>query len=104
MVTVGIAAVTALSILGLSHAFAPATSACEVYVSGYYRSNGTYVSGHYRTCANSTPWDNWSTTPNTNPYTGERGYRDPFYDSYRAPSYRSPSSTSSSTCFFWWSC
>jgi hypothetical protein len=57
--------------------------ACDSYVNGYYRDNGTYVSGHYRSCANSTTSDNWSTRGNTNPYTGEQGTHDP----YRYPSY-----------------
>jgi hypothetical protein len=43
------------------------------YVSGYYRSNGTYVQGYYRTVANNTVYDNYSTYPNVNPYTGATG-------------------------------
>ncbi|MBS1646735.1 MAG: hypothetical protein JST67_05295 [Bacteroidetes bacterium] len=43
------------------------------YVSGYTKSNGTYVQGHRRTVANNTPYDNYSTAPNINPYTGKRG-------------------------------
>lgn len=45
----------------------------DVYVSGYYRSNGTYVQGHYRTAPNSTINDNYSTVGNVNPYTGKAG-------------------------------
>jgi hypothetical protein len=33
---------------------------CTVQVNGYYRSNGTYVRGHTRTCANNTVTDNYS--------------------------------------------
>ncbi len=44
-----------------------------VYVSGYLKSNGTYVEPHYRTSPNSTKIDNWSTSPNVNPYTGVQG-------------------------------
>ena len=44
-----------------------------VYVNGYYRSNGTYVQGHYRTTPNNTVYDNYSTYPNVNPYTGQTG-------------------------------
>lgn len=44
-------------------------------VNGYYRNNGTYVQGHQRTNPNSTNWDNYSTRGNTNPYTGDTGYR-----------------------------
>ncbi len=43
----------------------------EVYVSGYYRSNGTYVNGHYRTSPNSTRLDNYGCTGN--PHTGNPG-------------------------------
>ena len=42
-------------------------------VSGYYRSNGTYVQPHYRTNPNNTINDNWSTAPNVNPFTGRVG-------------------------------
>ncbi len=45
----------------------------QVYVNGYYRSNGTYVQPHYRTSPNNTVYDNWSTYPNVNPYTGQTG-------------------------------
>ena len=44
-----------------------------VYVNGYYRSNGTYVQPHYRTSPNNSVYDNWSTYPNVNPYTGQTG-------------------------------
>lgn len=59
----------------------------EVYVSGYYKSNGTYVEPHYRTSPNSTVNDNFSTIGNTNPHTGKAGWisRDN-YPIYRAPS------------------
>jgi hypothetical protein len=50
-------------------------SQSTVYVNGYYRSNGTYVQPHYRTSPNSTVYDNWSTYPNVNPYTGSVGTR-----------------------------
>ena len=45
----------------------------HVYVKGYYRSDGSYVPAHYRTAPNQTPWDNFSTVGNVNPYTGEVG-------------------------------
>ena len=44
-------------------------------VSGYTRSNGTYVQSHVRTMPNSTNWDNFSTKGNSNPFTGSTGYR-----------------------------
>ena len=45
----------------------------EHYVSGYVRSNGTYVQGHYQTNPNNTRNDNYSTRGNVNPHTGEPG-------------------------------
>ena len=45
----------------------------HVWVNGYTRSNGTYVTGHYRTAPNYTRNDNWTTKGNTNPYTGKAG-------------------------------
>lgn len=56
------------------------------YVSGYYRSNGTYVQPHYRSNPDRSVYNNWSYQGNVNPYTGSVGTRT--YDSYR-PSYRS---------------
>jgi hypothetical protein len=43
------------------------------YVSGYVRSNGTYVAPHYRTSPNATVRDNYSYKGNYNPYTGPPG-------------------------------
>jgi hypothetical protein len=54
------------------------TALADEYVSGYYRNNGTYVEPHYRSSSNNTTLDNYSTRGNTNPYTGEKGYRDPY--------------------------
>lgn len=53
----------------LDDAYASATT----YVGGYVRKNGTYVQAHYRTGADSTRANNWSTKGNSNPYTGKRG-------------------------------
>lgn len=44
-------------------------------VSGYNRSDGTYVQSHVRSMPNSTNWDNYSTKGNSNPFTGSTGYR-----------------------------
>jgi hypothetical protein len=67
-----------LSILFLISSF---IFAQDVYVSGYYRSNGTYVKPHYRTAPNHTINDNYSTYPNVNPYTGKVGTIAPDYSS-----------------------
>lgn len=47
----------------------------DVYVNGYYRSNGTYVQPHYRSAPDSSRGNNWSTQGNINPYTGQQGTR-----------------------------
>ena len=48
-------------------------SAQSVYVSPYFKSNGTYVGGHHRSKADGNFYNNWSTKPNVNPYTGRIG-------------------------------
>ena len=58
-----------------------------VYVRGYYRSNGTYVQPHYRSNPDGNFYNNWSTYPNINPYTGAVGTK-------RTPSYSSSYSLS----------
>jgi|GEM_PF-818665 len=51
----------------------PSTTPSYRYQSGYTRSDGTYVSPHYKTRSNNTNWDNYSTIGNTNPFTGKSG-------------------------------
>ena len=46
-----------------------------VHVRGHYRFNGTYVNQHYRTRPDGNFYNNWSTFPNYNPYTGRQGTR-----------------------------
>jgi len=56
--------------------FTPSMAAfANVNVKGHYRQNGTWVDSHYRTRPNNTIQDNWSTWGNSNPYTGEKGYK-----------------------------
>ncbi|MFZ1937124.1 MAG: hypothetical protein WCB27_09020 [Thermoguttaceae bacterium] len=75
-------------------------ASADVYVHGYIRSNGTYVQPYYRSNPDGNFWNNWSTYPNINPYTGNVGtrywpsynygnFRSFSYPSYRLPSYRS---------------
>lgn len=46
------------------------------YQRGYYRrSSGSYVQPHMKTERNSTNRDNYSTSPNYNPYSGKTGKR-----------------------------
>jgi hypothetical protein len=88
---IGLAAIVALSLVAGTMVTPAAVSACSQYVSGYYRSNGTYVSGYSRTCADSTVTNNYSYPGNYNPNTGRvtSGYSG-YSSSW--PSYSSPSS------------
>jgi hypothetical protein len=53
----------------------------DEYVNGYYRDDGTYVRGYYKSSPNSTNYDNYSTYGNTNPYTGSTGTKPQDYSS-----------------------
>ncbi len=48
------------------------------YVNGYTRADGTYVPGYRRTVGDGTLMNNYSTQGNTNPWTGQPGYVDPY--------------------------
>ena len=43
------------------------------YQNGYFRKNGTYVTGHYKTRSDRTNHNNFSTRGNRNFYTGTKG-------------------------------
>lgn len=75
---------TVLILIGVANA------ASQVRVKGYTRKDGTYVAPHYRSTPNSSRYDNYSTKGNYNPYTGKKGYVDPYGQTYPPPSY-SPS-------------
>lgn len=47
----------------------------SVFVRGHIRTNGAYVAPHYRSAPDEDFWNNWSTSGNLNPYTGEAGKR-----------------------------
>jgi hypothetical protein len=49
-----------------------------VHVGGHVTRSGTYVAPHMRTEPNRTKFDNYSSKPNVNPYTGKAGTVDPF--------------------------
>ncbi len=83
-----------ISLLGLF--VLPLQSSADEAVRGYYRKDGTYVAPHYRSSPDSSYNNNWSTSPNVNPYTGKQGTRQPTYND-RAPSYNSNSYGSRST-------
>ena len=65
----------------------------DVYVNPYYRSDGTYVEGHYRSSPDSSVTNNWSYSGNQNPYTGEIGT-----NSYSGSSTFGSSSTLGGSC------
>ena|SRR5437867_10693583 len=44
-------------------------------VHSYTTKPGTYIEGHHRSTADSQFQNNWSTKPNSNPYTGKTGTR-----------------------------
>jgi len=46
-------------------------STADVWVSEYYRKDGTYVQGHWRSSPDGNPYNNWSFPGNINPYTGK---------------------------------
>lgn len=68
----------------------------DTYVNGYFRSDGTYVQPHFRSDPDGNFYNNYSTYPNINPYTGKQGtkrYPDYNYGSgysgYTVPDYSS---------------
>lgn len=76
--------------------FAAANSFGQVSVSGYIRSNGTYVQPYQRTAPDVTRNNNYSTVGNVNPYTGTYGTK-PAESYYEAPTtYSTPTPSYSS--------
>lgn len=70
--TVFISLVLCLAIFSLAEAR-------TIKVKSYYKpSTGAYVQSYYRTSPNRSKLDNWSTKGNINPYTGKRGYNNPW--------------------------
>lgn len=78
-----IAAIAAIMVTSVS-------ADAQTRVRGYVKRDGTYVAPHVRSSPNRTTFDNYSTRPNVNPYTGEPGTQEPTYPSYRpsTPTYR----------------
>ena len=81
------------AVFGACALFAGQQAKADDYVGGYFRSNGTYVAPYFRTHADHDFYNNYSTYPNINPYTGSMGTRlTPSYSpSFSIPSYRMPS-------------
>jgi len=50
-----------------------AVSYADEYVQGYMKKDGTFVQPHYRSSPDSSYNNNYSTSGNTNPYTGQKG-------------------------------
>jgi len=62
----------------------------DVWVNPYYRKNGTYVQGHWRSSPDGNPYNNWSFPGNINPYTGKVATGNP--ETYLRNYYNSKSS------------
>jgi hypothetical protein len=64
-----------IMLLGLLGVLTGTQAHATVRVRGHYRGNGTYVQPHMRTNPDNSRQNNWSTSPNVNPYTGAFGTR-----------------------------
>lgn len=58
-----------------SSGYGTGSKATSTGVRGYNKQNGTYVAPARRSTPDSSKSNNWSTKPNTNPYTGKTGTR-----------------------------
>ncbi|HUX35997.1 MAG TPA: hypothetical protein VMV71_03115 [Candidatus Paceibacterota bacterium] len=59
--------------------FSVSAEARTTHVRGYYKpSTGSYVAPHYKTTPNHSRFDNFSTKGNSNPFTGKKGYINPY--------------------------
>jgi hypothetical protein len=70
----------------------------DEWVNGYYRKDGTYVQGYYRSSPNNNPYDNYSYPGNTNPYTGKTAPGNPNtyierYQNRQTPNYNQQQKT-----------
>ena len=83
-----------LLVISILIIFTGSAFARSVRVKPYYRQNGTYVQPHYRTSPDRNIWNNYSTRGNVNPYTGNKGYKDP----YKLPSINSGYGNNSIGC------
>ena len=64
-----------LGICALALVLVTEAAMAYVWVNSYCKSNGTCVQGHYRSNPDGNFYNNWSTYPNVNPFTGKRGTR-----------------------------
>ena len=69
-----------------------------VWVSGYVKSNGTYVAPYARTDADGYKFNNWSSKGNVNPITGTAGTKSWSW----TDDFSTTSTTSSSSSLYSW--
>ena len=69
-----------IALLGIALFTSAISSAGDVYVRGHTRSDGAYVAPHYRSSPDNSYNNNWSTSPNMNPYTGSIGTSPPTWN------------------------
>lgn len=60
------------------------------FVRGHFRSDGTFVAGHYKTNADDSFWNNWSSAGNVNAVTGKVGAKVPGVRTYTPSTTRRP--------------
>lgn len=66
-------------VLLVSLLFFNQVDARTIKVKSYFKpSTGTYVNSYYKTSPNKTKLDNYSTKNNYNPYSGKKGYVNPY--------------------------
>ena len=75
--------------IGLVFSLLAASAMADQAVRGYFRSDGTYVAPHYRSSPDRSRSNNFSSQGNVNPYTGQRGYVNPYSPPVQ-PTYRIP--------------
>ena len=73
MRTIILAVVGAVLIPSVSLAANHRISNDDVYVSGHYKSNGTYVEPYYRSAPNANNWDNYNYQPSQPQYNPSYG-------------------------------
>ena len=76
--------------------FVSNTALADKNVSGYTRSDGTYVQPYTRSDSNQYKYDNYSSKGNSNPYTGQQGSQRNEYST--PPSYNK--SYGKPTCYY----
>lgn len=65
-------------VIGITLAATSLCASAQQYVPGYFRADGTYVQGYYRTAPDHSRYNNYSTRGNVNPYTGRAGTVNPY--------------------------